>query len=562
MDNISTKVLGIEIGGLETKICEMVKLGSKIIIKKSIIFQTPPDTVEDGYIRDKGVFCTALKSVLKQEKIKGNKVIFSIASTKIYTKEIIIPRVSKSKIMSIVQTNLSDYLPFSTKDYIVNYSILQRINEKKEKKLRLMLIAVPDNLVKNYYSMAEAADLTIESLDYNGNSVYQLLKGVKSKGTSLYIQMKEQSTMVSIIKDRNLTLQRTITYGTNEILQAVMEHNVGSIPSEQQAYELLTKSDFINYETSEAELVQMEFAATQEPGIQMEDTMEAVSDTVAYLVSSLGRVIDYYINQSGDIIENIYLLGYGSRIKGMKEYIQKELGVYPMTLSQLNGCIGNRSAESYNQNPSKYMNAVGALLHPVGFIPKKLAERKQKKSIAIETGVIVASCMLGIVGLYYDAKSTYQEARDSYEAKNEELNKLKISEDKNEGYNQLTDQLNQLVNLDQMTQNHLAEVYDIMGAMEQCMVKQTKVTQVQMDATGITMTIFAPTKRTAAKMIQQLGTLTDYFESFQISNVSETAGEDEAPIISFNVNCLFEKTEIAVPETTTSEAGSESGGEE
>jgi len=136
-----------------------------------------------------------------KEKFTTNKVIFSVASTKIYTKEILIPKVSDSKIKSIIETNLEEYLPFSTADYTVNYCILQRINNKKEKKIRIMLIAMPDNLVKNYYSTAETVGLTLEFLDYNGNSVYQVLKGLKNKGTALYIQMKEQGTMISILKE-------------------------------------------------------------------------------------------------------------------------------------------------------------------------------------------------------------------------------------------------------------------------------------------------------------------------------------------------------------------------
>jgi len=97
-----------------------------------------------------------------------------------------------------------------------------------------------------------------------------------------------------------------------------MERNETQVGSEQQAYELLTKSDFINTEIAEVNMASLEFAATQEAGVELPQTIEAVSDTVAYLVSSLGRVIDYYMNQNGDNIENIYLLGYGSKIKGMR----------------------------------------------------------------------------------------------------------------------------------------------------------------------------------------------------------------------------------------------------
>lgn len=534
-------------GTLETRICEIVKHRDKCKIQKSFTFTTPPYAVEDGYIRDKGNFCEALNEALHQQKVSTNKVIFSVGSTRIYTKEIIIPHVSTSKVRQIIETNISDYLPFSMEDYVMNYTIVEYFTEKvqkKEKKIRLMLIAVPDNLVRNYYSVAEQVGLTVESIDYNGNSVYQQLKMILNKEISLYIQMKDQATVVTIVKERTLILQRTISYGINELLQAVLESNQNIVKSEQEAYELLEKEDFITREVAELTTVELEYAATKEDSINIIQTLQAVSESTAFLVSSLGRVIDFYINQSGNTIQNIYVLGYGSKLKGMRDYIQRELGMYPLTLDELVNCKPGKDAKLYQANPSKFINCIGAIRAPIGFRPKTLSARKEKRSSVVELVVIASACVLGSGALYTLGQMGYKEAQKELKASEERLGGIAIDEETKGIFDDTIKQLEQIEDLDGQTHNHLDQMYELMGVLEETVVSKADIQAMNVTNEGISMGVILPSKEAAAKMILQLGTLQDYFAQVQISTVTERKDENGFTEVSFSISCLFhvEKT--------------------
>lgn len=532
---MAKKILSIEIGLQETKVCELtVSVGTHKVIR-SITFPTPPNTVEDGYIRDKATFSNELRSILKNEKFGTTHVIFSIVSTKIYTKEIILPQVAQSKMKEIIDTNIKDYLPFQVEDYVINYSLVEKIKNKSEKKIRVMLIAMPENMVKNYYSLAEMTGLEVVSLDYNGNSIYQILKEVSEKGTNAYIQMNEQSTMVTILKEHTLVLQRTISYGTNELVQAVLERNSGMITEEREAYRLLSEENFI---TADLTKEQEEAAATVEEDVNIVHTQEAVSEAVSYLVSSVGRVIDYYINQGGSTLQNIYLLGHGSRIKGIQEYIQRELGIYPQTFEQLKGYRGGKLAVSYLENPSAFVSCLGAILHPIGFQPKDILSKKVTRSNVIETCIMITLCLGGAVMIYLAGSSEYRDKKLELEHAKTVLARLPVGDETEDRFQEVLGQLEQMEGLDQSTRKNAEQLYELMEVFEKNFVTITEVSSMQVTNEAISMNITMPSKKSAARMILQLQGLTDYFEEVKISGVTETE-EDGISRVTFSISCIF-----------------------
>ena len=140
------KVISVAIGNDITKVCEISykknNKNSKIRVFKSITFPTPENTIEDGYIRQKEEFALQLKLQLKAAKISTKKVIFSMVSSKIANREVIVPLVNEQKVKNIIEMGAKDYFPIDIKDYILSYVILEkkssdrmeRLEDKKRKK--------------------------------------------------------------------------------------------------------------------------------------------------------------------------------------------------------------------------------------------------------------------------------------------------------------------------------------------------------------------------------------------------------------------------------------------
>jgi type IV pilus assembly protein PilM len=127
---MAKKILSIVIGNESTKVCEVsYKKNNKnkgIRVFRSISFNNPDNSIEDGFIKDINLFGEELRRQLKAGKLKSDKVIFSIASSKIANREIILPPTKDKKIMDIIKTGASEYFPIDIKDYILSYDIKRR----------------------------------------------------------------------------------------------------------------------------------------------------------------------------------------------------------------------------------------------------------------------------------------------------------------------------------------------------------------------------------------------------------------------------------------------------
>ena len=57
--------------------------------------------MEDGYIRDKEAFASALKAELSRHDIQEKEVVFTLSSSKVVTREVIIPFVKDLSLIHI-----------------------------------------------------------------------------------------------------------------------------------------------------------------------------------------------------------------------------------------------------------------------------------------------------------------------------------------------------------------------------------------------------------------------------------------------------------------------------
>ena len=85
-------------------------------------------------------------------------------------------------------------------------------------------VAAPMDLVKNYYELAEELKLNVKHIDYFGNSVIQLLSMQMTEGrTDLVLQIEKDATFVNVMRGKTLILQRSVPYGKNAVINALMD---------------------------------------------------------------------------------------------------------------------------------------------------------------------------------------------------------------------------------------------------------------------------------------------------------------------------------------------------
>ena len=81
-------VVSIEIGLTQTRLLE-VEVGKKVQrVRKAVVFDTPPNAIEDGYIRETDEFAEKMKLQMQTAGIKTRDIIFTISSNKVISREV------------------------------------------------------------------------------------------------------------------------------------------------------------------------------------------------------------------------------------------------------------------------------------------------------------------------------------------------------------------------------------------------------------------------------------------------------------------------------------------
>lgn len=374
------KVLSIVLNNEFIKICELSRSGKNVQVHKTVTVPTPERSYMDGLIRDRGALCKTIKVALDDNRIVTNNVIFSIASNKIATKEVIIPNVKASKIESIIKTNATEYFPVNIEEHIIQYTVLEHIEENGEEKIKVLVMAAPSDMVETFYSLASSIGLKIESIDYIGNSTSHAIRKQIDFVSSIVIQVENDATIVNIFNNNVLELQRTIPYGKSVLVNTLMD-----------TYN-------IRYEPALKKLQNEQLLHDHFDG-------DPVTESMRYLVSNINRIVDYYVSRNANqLIEKAYVIGNATTISGFNELMTNELHMPLESITHLNGVILDKKTYVDETTLTSYISNIGALISPVNFIPQKRMDADKSKDSGrlvklIFTGAVVISILLILIPL-------------------------------------------------------------------------------------------------------------------------------------------------------------------
>lgn len=446
------RVVSIELGVYKSRICEADYHKRLTRVYRCISFDTPKNAVEDGYIRDRDAIAEALKEKLKEAKIKNKRLIFTIASTKIACREAVIPFVRDNRIQDIVNANSVEYFPVDILKYIITYSIVEKITEGRDKTLRLFVLAAPENMVKDYYSLAGQLGCEIAAIDYIGNSSCQAMAKHTSNEISLIVRVSEQLTFLNVLENGVLSLPRTLSFGTDAYINSI---NNGD-------------------------------------------------SSMVYPINDITRIIEYYTRKESKKISLIYINEHILRIPGFIELVRQQLGIETRGLEALNNIKFQNGLSLSKEAREEYLYCIGAAMNPVNFIPREFW-KKYKKSGNIHNFffALSASVAFGAI-LIFSSYLSYRSERIKHNFLGDEI--IRLSEI-NQIYGEHAIEENRYARasyINALTECSNDKLIYLLGELEQRLPAESTVETLSVNSSGITLSLRTNSELTAAVTIRQL----------------------------------------------------------
>lgn len=520
---MANRVLCIEIGNRMTHVVETDFKVKEPKIYKSFSFQTPDNLFKEETLADVLPFKERLDAGLEEHKIKTRKAVFVLASSRIASRDVVIPHVKENHIRTLLYANSAEYFPVDLEKYQLSYRLLDEVEEEGEQKYKLMVLAVPNEMIDAYKSLAKVCLLTLVDLDYIGNAATQLLE--KNIKNDLYaaVRLEEDTTMITIVRENKIELQRTFPYGIADVVQAVQKS--GHFGEDIDFYETLEKMRKENVLSLEEEEIQ-----------------EDITEGFRAITGNVSRVMNFYSsNHAGAEMENIVLYGTGADICGMEQYLSDELSI-PVSGESLREALPQEKGNTGDYYPLMYLTCVGAAVNPMKFRledEKEVAEKKKEhKQIHIEPKNFFGICVVVSLVLLLAVVPYYGYLKMGVHKLQKERSEKQYLADEYKEYNQAKTEYEKIENLYQETTTTSEGIGDFIDELEKNMPSDILVRSITSNSESVTMDIRVSSKREAAKVVDELSGF-ESISDVQVESLEETKSETNQSYVDFMVVCTY-----------------------
>lgn len=552
---MNNRVLSIEIGNSFTKICEIDYKVKKPKVYKVLTVETPEGVVVDGMLQPTQEYADHLVNALGTNGIHTRRVIFTISSTRVASREVQIPNVKANKIEALVKTNANDYFPVDLTQYEIGHYLAGGLTE--EGKLRVMALAVPKALLDSYYQLAQMCGWEVECFDYSSNSLYQILRDEKSEKVTMMIKIDENSTIVTVLSAGKVLLQRTVAYGVQDAIETMIASGAYAVNDPMSAVERFQKKTCLNRVLHQGDKLWEENAGRWEDedagNVEVTAARQKITASLEPLIVGVSRVIDFYDSRNSDTpIERTYVTGLGGSFSGMSKLFTNCLERKVHTLSEMDDKIGMSKAIR-STRPAAYISCLGAVLAPVGLIDKST---QKAKGLTVVSGtnytfVSVAVLVLGVIlsiAMAVTSLTRYFGTVAENVALQARVEELQPAQTVYNEYLSTAAQYDKYKYLYEYTENPNENLVEFINELEQILPSSFWTNSFSSDMEGISMSVTVEGKAAAARTILNIRNM-ESIEDVQISNITDTQNELGESAVTFSITGTYADIHADTEET-------------
>ncbi len=387
------RVLGVYVDNGISYVSEMDKNSRNPIVYKYFTVPTPDEMVrDDGCVECTEKFRQDFIAACKQHKVVADKIIFTVNSGRIINRELLIPYVSNNKVGTVIQSNATEYFPVDISDHKVVHKVLQTVVDETGKHLKVNVCAVPRDILRSYYDLADYLGFQVETLDYLGNSIYQCIKVYDKPKTetehnvNMYIAMDSSTTSLIFVHNHEIKLQRQFNIGYGRMLSAAAE-----VARVNQDTLLHGKNGFdINNPPNDDDLFNIRY--------DKESWQNANLDYVDEIIPAIIRNMEYFLSRPeySNLDVSTYLVGPACRFGGLREYLSEGLETEVMIPELV---LKKNSLKYVNPDEldvAEFVYSIGAAVMPLNITDKSIIKSVPMLDVFKDSSVQKLCLLIGM----------------------------------------------------------------------------------------------------------------------------------------------------------------------
>jgi type IV pilus assembly protein PilM len=297
----SKSFLGIDIGVSSIKIVELVRWGGRVELKNYGYLSISPfreepfqKFSEDTFLLSTPQIVKVIKSILITADIKTKESIFTIPDFSTFFTSFELPPMSQEELQEAVNFEARQHIPVPISEVVLDWYLIGGKAGKKETNLRVLLVAVPNDLIGRYQEIAKQVGIDIRYLEAEAFSLTRALSR-DEKGVICVLDIGAQSTTINIIDEGILKLSHSFDVSGNDLTSALMK-SFNVTPE---------KANFLK----------------NQQGLNFLETKEVLSPLVNIIIMEIEKIFKDFYLAKGQEIKKIILSGGSAFLPGLADYL-------------------------------------------------------------------------------------------------------------------------------------------------------------------------------------------------------------------------------------------------
>lgn len=329
-------IVSIDIGFRNIKVVE-IDLGKNefIHIKNYGIAPTPRECIRNGHIKNLEKITEVIQRVIDENGIKSKNAKIVMSGTHIASRLMMISYNPNQKPDEAIREFVSKFMPAVTEDtHEIDFKIIDTVSRDGMKYCRVFITAVLKSIIKSYIDVLILLGLKPVTVDIPAYSINKFFKRTIHHNTDpdkksniensdaadsfAVIDFGSETTIVNILRNKTLEFNKAILRGSSnidEIIARDVFRKLSDAEAIKQKYGLNLPESF-----------------THKEKVAIQD---AVLKIINETIEQIYRCFEFYeIKCSGPKISRVYIIGGGSQLNGLKEYLTKmlQIPVFPIGL--------------------------------------------------------------------------------------------------------------------------------------------------------------------------------------------------------------------------------------
>lgn len=247
----------------------------------------------------------AIKELAIQSRVSSKDANISVSGHSVIIRFISMPKMDNEALKGAVKFEAEKFIPFDMNDCILDFKTIKR--EGSDNKLSIVLAAAKKEAVEERIKMVGEAGFTVRIVDIDGfalaNSFSRNFPAMGAEKTSALINIGSTFTNLSILRGDTIFFTRDIAIGTGDF---------SSVVSKRMGVDSKAADEFIFV-----------------PKGKSQEVAEHMKTVFNNLLEEVKLSFNYYENQGGRSIDEIYISGGGIGLFGLNEVFQENLGSKP-----------------------------------------------------------------------------------------------------------------------------------------------------------------------------------------------------------------------------------------